>query len=102
MPTPAEVLEAQAYRVRARWKVRANRLIAAERLDSRTPNDPTTCAWRAVLSGAHPLASWLDGDAPWSALPLAFPDGLNPRQMITSHPFIAGAPWLMLQTSPES
>ena len=102
MPTPAEVVESQAYRLRARWKVGANRLIAAERLASRLVSDPMTCAWGAVLVGAHPLATWLDGDAPWSALPPTFPDGLSPRQMITSHPFIAGAPWLIQPTSPES
>lgn len=102
MLTPAQTLEAQAYRVRGRWRGPGNREIAAQRLNSRLPDDPTTPAWRAVLAGTHPLALWLDGDAPYNALPATFPDGLSLRQMITSHPFIAGAPWLIQPTSPES
>lgn len=89
---PAEVLAAQAERVRAKWRDPGLRRAALDRLDRR-PDDPTTDAWRAILAGAHSFVAWLEGDEPWSALPAALPDGSSPRQLVSSHPFI-GAPWL--------
>lgn len=65
-------------------------------------NDPVATAWRATLAGAHPLADWLDGDAPLDALPAEFADGVSPRRMFASHPFTNWHPWSTRLTFPAS
>lgn len=97
-PDPQRRLERQAAHCRAAW--RALTPVGREALRRRLGDDPIDRAWHAVLDRRHPLADWLDGDAPLDTLPDRFPDGLTPRQLFSSHPFTDFHPWFTLPTSP--
>lgn len=103
---PATVLAEQALRLRGHWRDPRNRQTALDRLDSYPATDPTVGVWRAILNGvwpdgkAHPFVAWLEGDEPFSALPSEFPAGPSPRMLVSSHPFLTAAPWLIQPTSP--
>jgi hypothetical protein len=102
MPTPDERFRQRAERVRRLWQQPGARSPASARLDHYPPSDPTVGAWRAILAGEHPLAAWLDGVEPVDLLPVAYSDGLSPRQLFSSHPFVDREPWSIRPTSRAS
>ena len=102
-PDPREELRSQAERVRriSRGLDAAERAALLTRL--RRSEDPWDQAWIPILEGRHPLADWLNSDAPFDALPPDWPrGGPSARQLISSHPFAGFHPWFKLPTSPES
>src|SRR5690349_5626678 len=101
MRTPDDALRAQALHCRWAWTALGpgGRDALAERLKN---GDDWDLAWVEVLAGEHPLARWLEGDAPYEALPRSFPAGPNARQLLSSHPFTGWHPWSILPSSPGS
>lgn len=101
MTTPRAALEAQARRCRAAWHALGPE--GRARLVATLGSAPLDAAWRRVLEGAHPLAVWLDGDAPFADLPVGWDDdGPSLRELVSSHPFTAWRPWSSRLTFPTS
>lgn len=83
---PRERVIRQAEHCRRAWRAQteAERLHRASQVEDR---DVWGALWATILRRAHPLAVWLEGEAAYSDLPESFPDGTNPRQLVSSHPF---------------
>lgn len=100
MRTPADALRAQAERCREAW--RALGPAGRTRLAQTLGDGELDATWRRVLAGDHAFAGWLDGDAPFEALPSGWDEGPSPRQLLSSHPFTGWRPWSNLLTFPTS
>jgi hypothetical protein len=86
-PTPQQRTIAQAAHCRRCWRTLSDgeREVLVGRLWA--SGDPWDLAWAAILSRRHALATWLDGDEPFEALPRELADGSSPRRLFSSHPF---------------
>jgi hypothetical protein len=88
--TPLEALQAQAAHCRRAWRALGPEAVAAWPVPG---DDAIASTWRRILARDHPVAVWLDGDAPFEALPASYDAGPSPRQLFSSHPFTGWHPW---------